>query len=114
MQDKLVDVAEARARLLKAMGEYSEEYPEQIERQFPHILVKIVDLWGSQELVAYLEKLMFTDRDGRQGFPPEVASEMFRLFNLQSSLGFSPKVSGTGWAAVDDVALGRNALNKNT
>ena len=53
---------------------------------------------------------MFTERRDREGFPPEVASELFKLFNLLVSLGFSPRASGTGWTSVDEGGLGQNAL----
>lgn len=110
MQNSFLDVAEARARLLKAMGEHRDNYPGQIEQQFPRLLVKIADLWPSEELVTFLQTLMFTERRDREGFPPEVASELFKLFNLLVSLGFSPRASGTGWTSVDEGGLGQNAL----
>lgn len=109
MQDKAIDVAAIKPRLLAKMGRYSDQYPEQIERQFPHILARIADLWGSAELVSYLDQLMFTDREGRQGFPPEVALEMFNVFDVHVRLGFAPRHSGTGWDSVDDLALERKA-----
>ena len=113
MLDKAHDVSVARARLLAAMAEYSETYPEQTEQKFPHILARIAEMWGSEALVAYLDQLMFTDREGRQGFPPEVASELFAIFQVHAGLGFVPKDSGTGWASLEDLALERKASVDN-
>lgn len=113
MHDKVLDKPAIKVQLLKKMGSFSDEYPEQIERQFPHILARITALWGSAELVIYLNQLMFTDREGRQGFPPEVASEMFNIFAAHTSLGFAPKASGTGWASFDDSVLERKAVFKS-
>jgi hypothetical protein len=106
------DVQAIKAKLLAKMGARSADYPVHIEQRFPHILANVAKLWGTAELDAYLETLMLPDRDGRQGFPPEVAMEMFHLSFAHAALGLAPKSSGTGWTAVDDVALERKAAGK--
>lgn len=52
-----------------------------INERFPHIGHKIEKLWGQTECNAYLTEL-FTDTRGttRQGFPPDVASALFKLW----------------------------------
>ncbi len=103
------DVQANKAKLLAKMGKQAGDYPVQIEQCFPHILAKIADLWGTAALDTYLEALMLPDRDGRQGFPPEVATEMFHLSFAHAALGLAPGSSGTGWTAVEDIALEKKA-----
>lgn len=52
-------------------------------RLFPRIAEKIVALWESDDFDEYLNSLVVADRPGRQGFPPEVASELILLSLLR-------------------------------
>jgi ankyrin repeat protein len=67
---------EALAQYLSAMPD---KYPKALERLYPHLAQKVADLWGKDEFDAFLAELMVADHEGRQGFPPEVGSELFRL-----------------------------------
>lgn len=108
------DVADLKARLLECLGEHAGVYPVHIERHFPRILAKIVDLWGSSALDDYLAGLMVSDRPNRQGFPADIAVEIFRLSTLHGSLGFTqPQVKGTGWSGLDDAELFKHGIAKN-
>jgi uncharacterized protein len=74
-------------KILKLLHNKSEYYPHNIEKQFPHILEKIMMMWDSGEFDTYLNKFMIDKRDHpRQGFPPEVASDILRLSMLHSEL----------------------------
>ncbi len=106
------DIQAVKAKLLEKMGDRAGDYPVHIEQRFPHILAKITRLWGTAELDSYLESLMLNDRDGRQGFPPEVGMEMFHLSFAHAALGLAPKASGTGWTAIDDNSLEKKAVVK--
>jgi hypothetical protein len=55
-----------------------EQYTE-LERKFPRIIERIVELWNKFELDDYLNEIMIDDRGNRQGFPEEVASEILFL-----------------------------------
>lgn len=48
-------------------------------QSFPHIAVRIREMWGTRELDVYLNGLLFAGRLDRQGFPREVASTLFKL-----------------------------------
>ena len=55
-------------------------YPKNLEEKFPHVLNRIVELWNKKEIDDYFNDLLMDTRGGtRQGFPPEVASEIFAL-----------------------------------
>lgn len=96
------DVVALKQQMLHHLGASSDVYPTHIEQQFPRILAKIVELWGKPPMDAYLESLMVSDRPNRQGFPSEVATEIFRLSVLHGSLEVNKAPELVGWASVSD------------
>ena len=106
------DVAQLNATLRALLGSDATFYPTQIEIKFPRILAKIVSLWGKPGLDVYLGELMVSDRPGRQGFPGDVAMEIFRLSTIHSALGLSKEHVGTGWAGIQDPDIYRKAIAK--
>ena len=98
------DLPALRAALLQALGDRQDLYPKAIEAHFPHILEQLATLWGKPAMDEYLDSLTFSNRPSRQGFPPEVATELFRLSELHQKFGFRPPGPSTGWnwiAALD-------------
>ena len=85
-------------KLIVLLGAHADRYPHKLEASFPHVIDRMVALWGSAELRPFLDALMLADRPGRQGFPPEVATEIFRLVNV---LDERPENNKTAW----DLAL---------
>lgn len=84
-------------------------YPKKLEEQYPRILEKIVKLWPTPQIEEFFMELMVDERGGRQGFPPEVATEVYYLGkvfegtrNLPKTFDNNPlahlnnKPSGTG------------------
>ena len=61
------------------------------------MLDKIADLWGTPELDHYFAELLITDRPGRQGFPPEVAREIFSLSMVYENLHAKRKAQEDTW-----------------
>ncbi len=53
-----------------------------LERQFKRIADKIAESWPTQACARYIDSLLVDSRGGRQGFPPEVISELFLLHAL--------------------------------
>jgi hypothetical protein len=67
-------------RLSEVLGEEMRGiYPHRTEEKFPRIAEKIAALWGSPQMSKYFSELLFDDRGGRTGFPPDVMTELFRL-----------------------------------
>jgi len=66
-------------RLLRILGGEEKHYPHSLESQYPRIFEKIMLLWDMPEMSHYFEELMIPDRQGRAGFPPDVAAEIVRL-----------------------------------
>lgn len=112
-QPENYDVSVLRAQLTAHLGADAGYYPKRIEAQYPRILAKIVELWGSATLDDYLNELMLPSRPGRQGFPPDIAMEIFHLVNIHSSLQLSAKPTGTGWSGIEDPEQFKKALSKD-
>ena len=91
------DIPALRAKLQACLGPCAADYPKLVEQRFPHILAKLVEVWNTPELEPYLDRLVFSDRDGRRGFPEEVALELFHLGTALRTLGLIKPSSGTGW-----------------
>ena len=91
-------------QILTLLSNKAEFYPHQIEQKFPLILDKIVRMWNLPDFDTYLNTLMLDHRDhARQGFPPDVASEILRLSVLHSAQ-FRSEVSHS-WIDSSDVNI---------
>ena len=67
------------AKLLEILDHREQNYPHALEQQYPRVFKRILDLWDTPEIDACFTDLMFSDRPDRQGFPPEVASDIVYL-----------------------------------
>ncbi|GAB4121951.1 MAG: hypothetical protein Fur0040_02340 [Sideroxydans sp.] len=73
-------------RLLTLLENDDSVYPHRLEVGFPRVFNKILELIETPHIHDYLQDLMVDKRGGtRAGFPPEVASEIFRLSNFLST-----------------------------
>ena len=110
---KLQDASSVSAVLREKMGEAAiDHFPQGIAQRYPHILARIADLWGSAALDAYLDNLMLDNRGGRQGFPPDVATEIFRLISVHDALGLQRTTGGLGWNAAEDPEMEKKSFLK--
>jgi len=62
-----------------------------LERQFGRIAEKIAETWPRTDCARYIDSLLVDERGGRQGFPPEVVSELFLLHALLEDHRPSPR-----------------------
>jgi len=60
------------------------KYTTRLEHQFPRIAEAIVLLWGHPEMDAYFNKIAVDERGDREGFPPEVMSDLLMLATLHA------------------------------
>ena len=86
----------------KKLAEYlsgaAQLYPHNLERQFPRVLGRIVAAWESPEDVsALLTELLIDRRGNRQGFPPEVAREIFQLSVFNENRSSTPSAPDDVW-----------------
>jgi hypothetical protein len=66
-------------KMLKIVQGVERLYPHALEKQFPGIMNKIIKLWDTPQLEEYILELMTDRRANLQGFPKEVATEIFYL-----------------------------------
>ena len=96
------DTAVLKKEMLRQLGGDTEVYPNQLEQRFPHVLARITALWGSPEMDGYFASLLFSDRQGRQGFPPAVAMEISRLSTIHRALGLARSGTTGAWNIFTD------------
>ena len=53
-----------------------------LEEHFPRLVSEILAFWGSPTCFEKLQDLLVDSRGGRQGFPPDVYSDLFLLMRL--------------------------------
>jgi hypothetical protein len=74
-------------KLLSLIQGHEGTFPTQLADRFPGILEKIVATWENPiEARAYLQQLLVTQRENRQGFPEEVYKEIHALYEVYKTL----------------------------
>ena len=73
-------------RMMELLQGHTSQYPKVLETHFPHVFNKLIECWGTHQMVPYLDELMMSKRPGRQGFPPEAATEIWAISSLYSTL----------------------------
>jgi hypothetical protein len=53
-----------------------------LEAQFPRVASELVQRWSGPDVDAYLDQLISHTREGREGFPLEVMSDLLFLSEL--------------------------------
>ncbi len=68
--------------------EHREVYPRELVARFPHVARRLEELWNDADALAdCFSDLMVPRRPNRQGFPAEVASEIFALSMAYDRIG---------------------------
>ncbi len=99
-------------KLLHLLDGHEELYPLHLEEKYARVMNRIVELWDSREIDDYFSELMIdtrTDSGGnRQGFPKEVASEIFALSMAHTKIRDRKQKTSSGnpW---DDVEAAKKA-----
>lgn len=92
------DIGLFRAELLQHLGDHADAYPIELEQQFPHIVARIADLWGTHHMESYLQSLIVSDRPKRQGFPVEVIMEIYMIYETHATLRQVAGLGTTGYS----------------
>lgn len=77
------------------------EYPWELEAKYPRIMNRIVELWRTPEIDAYLADLLVADRHDRQGFAPTIARELLAVSFVADRLRKEPEAPADPWAEVE-------------
>lgn len=77
--------------VLRTLRCSKEQYPRTLEKDFPHVLEKVVALWNSPDFPSFMADLMQTNgRSGgrldRDGFPKHVWHELYKLTESHKNL----------------------------
>lgn len=94
-------------KMLELLGEYAAKYPQSLEQEFPHVFAKLLELWGTDQMHAYLDELVMSRRPGRRGFPEAAAAEVWEISSVYSKL-YPPAESNSPlndlWSSDTDAA----------
>lgn len=95
-------------QVLRMIGGNETVYPHALEQQFQRILGRITELWGTPACAAYFQELLVNQRgEVRQGFPPEVAKEIFQLSMIHDRVRPEEKKRDI-WEVVDPHNAGKD------
>lgn len=92
-------------KMLQLLNGAEDKYPHNLEKNFPHVFARIMELWKFPTMEKYFNELMMDTRDGkRKGFPPDAAMEIFNLSMIYDKQRKKPVTQATDvWLSVPDV-----------
>lgn len=91
-------------KMLQLLNGAEDKYPHILEKNFPHVFNRIIELWKLPMGEKYFTELMMDTRDGkRKGFPPDAAMEIFNLSLLYDKQIKKPPTQATDvWQELPD------------
>lgn len=97
-------------KLLQLLDGQEEFYPLNLEERYARVMNRIVELWDTKEIDDYFSELMIDTRGGtRQGFPKEVASEIFALSLAHGKIREQKQQAAAGGNPWDDVEASKKS-----
>ncbi|WP_373976402.1 ankyrin repeat domain-containing protein [Chitinibacter sp. SCUT-21] len=103
--------------VLDLLGSDADFYPHHLEESYPRILEQIIAVWGTDHFERIISSLAVDERGGRQGFPPDVASEIFSLYRLHLSRFGKHEPEEQAWDHVkeldSDLSYGEVTVSKD-
>ncbi len=69
-------MSDSRSTLPDLPGRDSKLYPRFLQERFPHVVQRLVALWGKPQLEGFLEGLLAPHSRGAAGFPEEALAEI--------------------------------------
>ena len=89
-------------KLLELLDNREQNYPHQLEKQYPRVFNTILENWNLPGMDAIFMDLLVADRDERKGFPSDVAADIMYL-SMVHSRKFAKEQSGDPWAHVSEI-----------
>ncbi|MBI3902288.1 MAG: ankyrin repeat domain-containing protein [Nitrosomonadales bacterium] len=85
-------------KILEMIQGEESAYPHELEAHYARVMNKIIELWGTHRIEEYFLDLMVDKRGDRQGFPPKVVADIFRLSQIhERTHGTLKPVSQDPW-----------------
>ncbi len=75
----------AKRRVDLLFKNFPDDFPHELEREYPRILYKLMHLWAKDQFDAYVKELLVSDRNDRQGFSRKVISEILFINKLHET-----------------------------
>lgn len=100
MNDKLAEILKANP----------DAVPQNMQRAYARVWDKISNAWGTDALDELFLELLVADHEKRQGFPPEVAREIFTLHLLNEKYKNHELDEEDPWALEPDMKVEEAAL----
>lgn len=96
-------------KLFEILTANPDKFPKSLSKLYPNVLEKISDAWGTDALTDLFAELLVADREGRQGFPPEVGREIFALNQLNEKYKHQAVDPDDPWAMERDMSAEESA-----
>ncbi|MEK7811598.1 MAG: ankyrin repeat domain-containing protein [Pseudomonadota bacterium] len=75
----------AKRRVDLLFKNFPDDFPHELEKDYPRILHKLMHLWSKDQFDVYIKELMVSDRNDRQGFSRKVISEILFIHKLHDA-----------------------------
>jgi len=97
-------------QLAKLLQAHPEAFPQHMQHSYARVLAKISNAWGTDALDELFVELLVADHENRQGFPPEVAREIFSLHLLHEKYKRNELEEEDPWALEREMTTEESAL----
>ena len=97
-------------QLAEILKVHPEAFPRHMQRSYARVLDKISNAWGTVALDDLFLELLVADHESRQGFPPEVAQEIFSLHLLYEKYKHQELDEEDPWALEREMTIEESAL----
>jgi uncharacterized protein len=74
------------AKLAAVYRDTPDKYPYRLQARYERILNRIAELWLTPQLEHYFNELLVDKRGGRQGFAPDIMSELMAVFGRHAAI----------------------------
>lgn len=96
--------------LFEILTAHPEKFPKHLHRRYPRVLERLSEAWASPQAEQVFGELLVADHENRQGFPPEVMSEILALHALHEKYLREEVPQADPWALEPDMTPEESAL----
>ncbi len=96
--------------LFQILTAHPDKFPKALHKRYPRVLDRISSAWATPEADGVFAELMVADHQNRQGFPPDVMSEILSLHSLHEKYLREAPPEVDPWALEPDMSAEESAL----